>query len=390
MADAAGTVNITITAVAKVGNTYYATLEDAFANDGGQPVILLTNVETASFEIDDGNTHKLDLNGSSIGSTSTTVTVLDAGTSLEISGEGSIISEHSECLYIGRGTSLTVKNGIIKTESPKIASIFVNGAVTISGGTIISQADAWEMGAVFVTESVFALGTATITGGNFIGGLKVGSLSTATISGGTFSSVTPGGESVYIQYEDGKIVLGEGKAFHNEAGLPIKPPAVDEPLTGTVTVKDCEHNNPDLCEYTHTTGTTTHSMTCLACGKDLGEKPCNLVYTSINETQHKITCDLCGREDTGAHDFEFSAEGDSTSQECKKTCKICPYEKSLGTYSITPDFEVPFDQTRGKTLTVTAPAGAQLTNIRWYVDGATDPAPNINGMTFTLYLMRPF
>ena len=112
--------------------------------------------------------------------------------------------------------------------------------------------------------------------------------------------------------------------------------------------------------------------------------------TSINETQHKITCDLCGRVDTGAHDFEFSAEGDSTSQECKKTCKICPYEKCLGTYSITPDFEVPFDQTRGKTLTVTAPAGAQLTNIRWYVDGATDPAPNINGMTFTLYLMRPF
>ena len=85
-----------------------------------------------------------------------------------------------------------------------------------------------------------------------------------------------------------KGLLAEGDAYHRN-DLPITKAEgwVDSStwgevsldtkanLAGPVTVKQCEHTGEGVCTYTHTSGTTTHQKTCLACGNKWDEENCS-------------------------------------------------------------------------------------------------------------------
>ncbi|MCX4324736.1 MAG: MBG domain-containing protein, partial [Lachnospiraceae bacterium] len=65
-------------------------------------------------------------------------------------------------------------------------------------------------------------------------------------------------------------------AYFDESGTtPFTGVLGNKSLTGTVTVKKCNHTGEGVCEYTHATSTTTHQQTCLACGKKWDEENCS-------------------------------------------------------------------------------------------------------------------
>ena len=65
--------------------------------------------------------------------------------------------------------------------------------------------------------------------------------------------------------------------FDSTGTTPFTGKLAETELTGTVTVKKCEHAGDGVCEYTHATGTTTHQRTCLACGDIKTNENCSYV-----------------------------------------------------------------------------------------------------------------
>ncbi|NCE76886.1 hypothetical protein D1157_18335, partial [Anaerotruncus sp. X29] len=68
----------------------------------------------------------------------------------------------------------------------------------------------------------------------------------------------------------------------------------DQSLTGTVTVRECQHTGEGVCAYVHNENATTHQQTCLACG--LAEAAESCAYSDDyghDETNHWQTCTLC-------------------------------------------------------------------------------------------------
>ncbi len=262
MADAAGTVNVNISAVAKVekygSTTYVGNLEDAFKTENdGATITLLDNVKiTKSIDINAGG-FTLDLNGYTVSSTAAqTYYVISGEITIKDSGTGGKI----QC----EGKGIEIRGGIVSVESGTVSGYcgveISGGTVAISGDTVISGGDI----GLHVTDA----GKATLSGGTFSG--------TAAISANNYGSVTL------------KNLLAEGYAYHRN-NLPITKAEgwVDSNtwgevsldtkarLTGTVTVKKCNHTGEGVCEYTHATSTTTHQQTCLACGKKWDEENCS-------------------------------------------------------------------------------------------------------------------
>ena len=112
-----------------------------------------------------------------------------------------------------------------------------------------------------------------------------------TIEGGTFRGAG-GNTGLYIQYQPIVLVGGtfegiecvlttmkeqlkSGYCYYDQNNKPIALTNEQTNLTGTVTVKKCNHTGEGVCEYTHATGTTTHQQTCLACGKKWDEENCS-------------------------------------------------------------------------------------------------------------------
>ena len=262
MADAAGTVNVNISAVAKVekngSTTYVGNLEDAFKTENdGATITLLDNVKmTKSIDISAGS-FTLDLNGYTVSSTAAqTYYVINGGITIKDSGTGGKI----QC----EGKGIEIRGGIVSVESGTVSGYY---GVEISGGTVAISGDAVISGGdtgLHVTDA----GKATLSGGTFSG--------TAAIKANNYGSVTL------------KNLLAEGYAYHRN-NLPVTKAEgwVDSntwgevsldtkaTLTGTVTVKKCNHTGEGVCEYTHATGTTTHQQTCLACGKKWDEENCS-------------------------------------------------------------------------------------------------------------------
>ena len=226
MADAYGTVDVKISAVAKVEKNGFTTYVDAahFAN-----AIAPANGNNATFTMlqDVMLTGKVNISCSNL--------VLDLN-----------------------GHSISVEKYF------QIASIY---PITIKdskgGGAMISQT-----ASTLIAERAAGL---TIEGGTFRGaggntGLYVQSRP-IVLAGGTFEGI----ECVLTTLKE---QLKSGYCYYDQNNKPIALTNEQTNLTGTVTVKPCTHDK-SVCEYTHAKGTTTHQQTCLACGKIETEETCS-------------------------------------------------------------------------------------------------------------------
>ncbi len=163
--------------------------------------------------------------------------------------------ERSERLVVGQYVTCTLDlNGhtIRMTGSGMAIYTYGDSNVTIRGtGEIISVN----------SNALTVLGTATLEGGTYSGGTAAIAIASQS------SSLTLGdllGHSGDTRY-----------AYFDESGAPLTGVLGDQSLTGTVTVKECNHTGDGVCEYTHAKGTTTHQQTCLACGKVETEENCS-------------------------------------------------------------------------------------------------------------------
>ncbi|MEY8396716.1 S-layer homology domain-containing protein [Lachnospiraceae bacterium 45-P1] len=266
-------VKVTVTAVAKVEKDGTATLVDktAFLNafkdstNNGVTITMLNNVELTKDEsITLEYSCTLDLNGHTISQpdiTPSTFSVLSGTVTIKDSGTGGEIRSGNIAIGVSSGTET------VSIESGTVSGSYIGVQVTVG--------------------SVNISGTAVISGDNNVG-LLVERSGSITISGGTFSGVAA------VQISDDasvtlKDMLATGYAYHQndipvakveglvgdyevgEVPLDAKPAW----LTGTVTVKECQHNGKDVCTYTHTSGATTHQKTCLACGNKWDEENCS-------------------------------------------------------------------------------------------------------------------
>ena len=264
MADAAGTVPVNISAVAKVVNgsstTFVGALADAFTEgNSGATVTLLTEVDLGSnyISISGNHTFTLDLNGQTVKATERGAFYISGGSvTIQDSGTGGKIESSNITIEVYGGT-LSIQSGTVSGFwSMKISS----GTVNISGGTISgSDTGLWVSGG----------GSITISGGTFSGVVAVQVNNNASV---TLKDMLATGYAYH--QNDIPVAKVEGLVGDYEVGevpLDAKPAW----LTGTVTVKECQHNGKDVCTYTHTSGATTHQKTCLACGNKWDEENCS-------------------------------------------------------------------------------------------------------------------
>ncbi|MCX4342216.1 MAG: hypothetical protein OSJ72_21740, partial [Lachnospiraceae bacterium] len=322
MADAAGTVPVNISAVAKVVNgsstTFVGALADAFieGNDGAI-ITLLSEVDLGANYISIDNTFTLDLNGQTVKATGYGAFNISGGSlTIQDSGTGGKIESSNITIEVISGT-LSIKSG---TVSGFYGVRISGGTVNISGGVISGE----EMG-LWVRNS----GKAVLSGGTLIG--------KSAVSINADASVTL------------KNLLAEGYAYHRN-NLPVTKAEgwVDSNtwgevsldtkalLTGTVTVKKCNHTGEGVCEYTPNEGVETHAMTCLACGYAGAAEDCQYTYTPDSGGEHHITaCQFCGRTKTEAHTYgSWTPQHSATAVTIQRICESCKYTKTDGTFTV--------------------------------------------------------
>ena len=107
-------------------------------------------------------------------------------------------------------------------------------------------------------------------------------------------------------------------------------------LTGTVTVKKCNHTGEGVCEYTPNESAETHAMTCLACGYAGAAEDCQYTYTPDSGGEHHITaCQFCGRTKTEAHSYgSWTPQYSATAVTIQRICESCKYTKTDGTFTV--------------------------------------------------------
>ncbi len=262
MADGTGTATVNITAAAKAerGGTvlgYYdesglvAALLDK--NNEGAVFTLLDNMERET-ELNIKISCTLDLNGKTIHSTGEYASALgiSSGATATIRGAGTVLSEHGHGLSVG-------------------------GTATLEGGTFISGAA--DYGGVYVrVGKLIVTGEAVVienTGGGTGLGVNSGNGATAQLSAGTY-----GGGTAAIEIYQGTGTLAgllnqEGAsrvAYYKDNATLVTEGLDGQTLpSGSYTVRVCTH----AYQYTHTTGATTHSQTCPACGDAKAAETCS-------------------------------------------------------------------------------------------------------------------
>lgn len=339
MADAAGTVNINISAVAKVekygSTTYVGNLEDAFKTENdGATITLLANVTRTEYLLISIDCI-LDLGGHTITCTGGTAVSTFGQANLTIQGAGEVVSASGTALDVGG--NVTLKGGTFTGVGSQSAGVNVND----------------ERGSLSVTENV----TIQNTGGGY--GLAVSNAQSVQLSGGKYSG-TAG--AIVIVSQSSSLTLGgllahsgdTRYAYFDESGTtPFTGVLGNKSLTGTVTVKKCNHTGEGVCEYTPNEGAETHAMTCLACGYAGAAESC--AYSDDyghDETNHWQTCTLCGGKKTEAHGWVHQCT--SATGIIRRSCDKCEIETVVGTVSITPDFSVTYGKTGSATLVCTA------------------------------------
>ena len=128
--------------------------------------LTLTGNATLDFEINDGETVVLDLNGftfTNFADGCSTIWVKPGGTLtiVDSKGNGAIKKANASAVpVVNNEGTLTVEAGTISSKGEKSAALLNSGTLTVNGGTITTEED-----------NVFGLvneGTAVINGGNFV------------------------------------------------------------------------------------------------------------------------------------------------------------------------------------------------------------------------------
>ncbi len=309
MVDAAGTVDVKISAVAKVVNgdttTYVGNLDDAFkAENDGATITLLGDVMRTEYLII-GIDCTLDLGGHTI--------------------FGNLDVSDYILIIVGKNVTIQGDGGISGTGDAQVLQ--TSGNVIIKGGTFSCESG----NCIFVTGSNASL---SITGsevrventGGY--GLCIGNASSSVqLSAGTYSGEAG---AIFINGNN-SFTLGDllghtdttRYAYFDSTGTtPFTGRLEGKSLAETVKVQECEHTGVGVCEYTHATGTTTHQQTCLACGDtktsencsfdENGKCPCgavlavtlpdnlNLTYTGTAQTP-AVTVTVDGTELAANH-----------------------------------------------------------------------------------------
>lgn len=281
MADAAGTVNVTVSAAAK-------------AEKGGN---IIGYLDAAAFE----GTNSVFMQNAYAGSTITLLSDVQPDTSSE-SGKTCSTMVNISCTLDLNGYDLS-SSGIAVYVLP-------NGVLTVQDssvsktGRVISTADA----------AVENNGRLTLKDGTYSG-------TPAIKTAGELSGILPNdGGSYYAFYRDGKPVNITEQENKKE-------------LTGTVTVKLCAHDG--VTPASNNNG--THTLNCPYCGSSGTAENCTYSgeYTT-DETNHTQTCTVCGYENIEAHTITLTSTADSNNNiTLNEACGICGYKKELGTVTVT-------------------------------------------------------
>ena len=204
--------------VAKIGDTEYTALADAFsAAQDGDTIVLQHNAEITGYVGTPANASvTLDLNGFAI-----TGGALDVYGGLTVTGEGSITAGAKHAIWVnGAGAELTVESGtitggtgyaIVANNDDSTAKINIEGGLiqsgtegvgalglftcqaTISGGTILSEVDNTD--AIELSND----STLTVSGGEIRGhdwGIAAFGTAQLTITGGTITTADDEGYAV--------------------------------------------------------------------------------------------------------------------------------------------------------------------------------------------------
>ena len=233
--------------------------------NNGVTITMLNDVELAENEsIRSSCSCTLDLNGHTIRQSAFTPTTFSIGSgstvTIKDSGTGGKIESSNITIEVYGGT-LSIQSG---TVSGFYGVRISGGTVNISGGAISGS----EMG-LFVDGS----GSIALSGGTYNSkrAIMINGNASVTLK----DLLAPG--CAYHQ-NDIPVAKAEGMVGDFEAGeVPLD--ARPAWLSGTVTVKKCNHTGEGVCEYTHATGTTTHQQTCLACGRAAAAEKCSFDET---------------------------------------------------------------------------------------------------------------
>ncbi len=142
-------------------------------------------------------------------------------------------------------------------------------------------------------------------------------------------------------------------------------------LTGTVTVKKCNHTGEGVCEYTPNEGAETHAMTCLACGYAGAAEDCQYTYTPDSGGEHHITaCQFCGRTKTEAHTYgSWTPERNENAVTIRRSCENCGYTKTDGTFTAPAHGQT---MQYGKPITLTCSSTLPDATFQWILKSFND------------------
>ena len=294
---------------------YVTSLADAFADgNSGATVTLLADVMMSNcINILYNRTFTLDLNGHTI-SCSYTAFRLNAGGNLTIRDSG--------------------ENGGIATSADSHA-VAVLGALTLEGGRFSTSGDGYN-GVNVYNDTVL-----NVTGEDvYINKLFVDRSQEVTLSAGTYGSITSRNSLDNL--------LGENCAYYGADGKPLVLDGLGgvenlKTLTGPVTVQKCEHEG--VKPTSNDDG--THSVECPYCGYTNEAEDCDYGEEyEYDDTNHWLTCTLCGGTKTEAHTVtRLVAEVSDTVITVREAC-ACGYAEELGTVTLT----IPEDLIYGETL----------------------------------------
>ena len=300
MADAAGTVDVNISAMAmaeKNGTVigYYgeSNLASAFAAENtGATVTLLKDVDL-------GENDLMLLSGTF---------TLDCG--------AFTLSSSSEYFVIKLDNAdLTFAGGTIQYNGTGNAVLCATGAFTMTGGTLNAASD-------YALNCAYG-GKANIQGGT-VGtqgkGLCIGNPDRVELSGGTYATIC-----IVSNYGAQKVplstILADGRAAYGPDG-PITRDTVDAELTGPIIVKECEHDG--VKPTSNNDG--THALKCPYCGYSEAAANCTYVFSGTTGT-----CAACGDSVTVAVSGTDNLIYDGTGKELEVTVMRAGTELTAGT-----------------------------------------------------------
>ena len=153
-------------AVAKIGDTLYATLSDAItASQSNDTITLLKDITTGMITVASDKTLTLNTNGKTITNSQGAYAINNLGT-LTINGGGKIIRENAGNSAIRTIGTLTLENVTIETSDNKIAvkvdenGIGTKGILTVNEGTVLTAING---------QAIQAWGDVTVNGGTMNG-----------------------------------------------------------------------------------------------------------------------------------------------------------------------------------------------------------------------------